>query len=122
MAPDGLVPVVLLAEDGHRSSDATAPVQEIDLPITSRMLGVDLDGTGRVLPAHVGCLVDPDGSRRTQTDRLDDHRDDQSASDKESDGKATGLPLRRAAVAWEPACDLGGGQRGQITVYTPAAF
>jgi len=30
MAPEGLVPVVLLAEDGRRSSDATAPVQESD--------------------------------------------------------------------------------------------
>jgi hypothetical protein len=28
------------------------------------MLGVDLDGSRRIWPAHVGCLVGPDGSRR----------------------------------------------------------
>jgi hypothetical protein len=55
-----------------------------DLPITSRMLRVDLDGSRRIEPAHVGWPVGPDGSRRIQTDRLDD----QSASDEESDGKA----------------------------------
>ena len=53
------------------------------------MLGVDLDGTGRVLPAHVGCLVDPDGSRRTQKDRLDDQTDDQVPTDRKPDGKAS---------------------------------
>jgi hypothetical protein len=53
------------------------------------MLGVDLDGTRRIWPAHVGCAVDPDGSRPIQTDRLDDHRDDQSASDTRSDAKAS---------------------------------
>src|SRR5215213_8846999 len=31
----------------------------------------------------------PDGSRRIQKDRLDDHRDDQSASDTTSDAKAS---------------------------------
>ena len=51
-----------------------------NLPFTRRMLGVDLDGSRRIEPAHVGCLVGPDGSRRMQKDRLDDHRDDQSAS------------------------------------------
>ena len=45
-------------------------------PITRRMLGVDLDG-----------------SRRIQTDRLDDHRDDQGASDAESDAKASNSPV-----------------------------
>ena len=35
-----------------------------DLPITRRMLGVDLVGSRRISPAHVGCLVGPDGSRR----------------------------------------------------------
>jgi hypothetical protein len=44
-----------------------------DLPITSRMLGVELDGTRRIVAAHVGWLVDLDGSRRRQTERLDDH-------------------------------------------------
>jgi len=53
------------------------------------MLGVDLDGSRRIEPAHVGWPVGLDGSRRIQTDRLDDHRDDQGASDRKSDGKAS---------------------------------
>jgi hypothetical protein len=61
---------------GHCSSER---------PITSRMFGVDLDGSRRIEPAHVGCAVGPDGSRRIQTDRLDDQMDDQGASDRESD-------------------------------------
>jgi hypothetical protein len=56
------------------------------------MLGVDLDGSRRIEAAHVGCLVGSDGSRRIQTDRLDDHRHDQGASDRTSDGKASGDP------------------------------
>jgi uncharacterized glyoxalase superfamily protein PhnB len=40
--------------------------------ITRRMLGVDLVGSRRIQPAHVECLVGPDGSRRIQKDRLDD--------------------------------------------------
>jgi hypothetical protein len=30
------------------------------------MLGVELDGSSRIWPAHVGCLVDPVGSRRSR--------------------------------------------------------
>jgi len=37
-----------------------------DLPITRRMLGVELVGSRRIWPAHVECLVGPDGSRRIQ--------------------------------------------------------
>jgi hypothetical protein len=33
-----------------------------DVPITRRMLGVDLDGSRRIEPAHVACAVGPDGS------------------------------------------------------------
>jgi hypothetical protein len=59
------------------------------------MLGVGLDGSRRIQPAHVGWPFGPDGSRRIQKDRLDDHRDDQSASDTKSDGKASkGLQRR----------------------------
>jgi hypothetical protein len=50
------------------------------------MLGVDPLGSRRIEAAHVACLVDPDGSRRIQKDRLDEHWDDQSASDTRSDG------------------------------------
>jgi hypothetical protein len=58
--------------------------------IRSLVLYVDLVGSRWIEPAHVGWLVGPDGSRRIQTDRLDDQRDDQSASDRELDGKASG--------------------------------
>src|SRR4029450_13088932 len=54
------------------------------------MLGVDLVGSRWIEAAHVGWLVGPDGSSRIQRDRLDDQSDDQSASDKESDGKVSG--------------------------------
>jgi hypothetical protein len=53
------------------------------------MFGVDLVGSRRIWPAHVGQRVGPDGSRRIQKDRLDDQTDDQSASDTESDAKAS---------------------------------
>jgi hypothetical protein len=56
-----------------------------DLPITSRMLGIELDGTRRIVAAHVGWLVDLDGYRRRQTERLDD----QVPSETESDGTPT---------------------------------
>jgi hypothetical protein len=59
---------------------ARGRIRTDDLPITSRMLGVDLDGSRRIWPAHVGWLVDPDDSRWIQTDRLDDQRDDQEPS------------------------------------------
>ena len=45
------------------------------------MLGVGLDGFRRIVPAHVGCRFDLVGSRRMQSDRLDDQRDDQGAFD-----------------------------------------
>jgi hypothetical protein len=32
------------------------------------MIGVDLVGSRRIEPAHVGCLVSPDGSRRLQSE------------------------------------------------------
>src|ERR671912_392442 len=49
------------------------------------MLGVDLVGSRRIWPAQVGWLVGLDGSRRIQTDRVDDH----GASDRKPDGKAS---------------------------------
>jgi len=68
---------------------ARGRIRTDDLPITRRMLGVDLDGSRRIQPAHVGRLVDPDGLRRLQKDRLDDQTDDQVPSDTKSDGKAS---------------------------------
>jgi pyridoxamine 5'-phosphate oxidase family protein len=57
--------------------------------LCSLVLRVDLVGSRRIWPAQVGCVVDPDGSRSNASDRRDDHRDDQSASDRMSDGKAS---------------------------------
>jgi len=39
------------------------------------------NGCRRIWPAYVACVVGPDGSRRLQKDRLEDHRDDQGTSD-----------------------------------------
>src|SRR5918996_5902803 len=46
--------------------------------IRSLVLCVDLVGSRPIWPAHVECLVDPDGSRPVPSDRLDDQRDDQA--------------------------------------------
>jgi hypothetical protein len=48
-------------------------------------------------PAHVGCLVGSDGSRSIQTDRLDD----QGASDRKSDAKAS--HTRSAVYLFQPS-------------------
>jgi single stranded DNA-binding protein len=66
--------------------------QTLDLPITRRTLAINLDGPRRIQPAHVGCLVGPDGSRRVQTDRLDDQMNDQGASDKNRMARQAGDP------------------------------
>jgi hypothetical protein len=81
---------------------ARGGIRTLDLPITSRMLSVGLDGSRRIEPAHVGCAVGLDGSRQMQKDRLDDHRDDQSASDKESDAYRRRPPLtgQLCSLAW----------------------
>jgi hypothetical protein len=59
------------------------------------MLGVDLDGSRRIEPAHVACAVGSDGSRRIQKDRLDDQMDDQGAFDGKSDAAPRPLHVRR---------------------------
>jgi hypothetical protein len=50
------------------------PARPPDRQIRSLVLRVDLDGSRRKWPAHVGCLVDPEGSRTIPSDRLDDQR------------------------------------------------
>jgi hypothetical protein len=55
------------------------PARPADRQIRSLMLSVGLVGSRRIWPAHLGCLVGPDGSRRIQSDRLDDQTDDQAA-------------------------------------------
>jgi hypothetical protein len=49
-----------------------------DHQIRSLVLSVRLVGSRRIWPAQVGCLVDPVGSRRVPSDRLDDQPDDQA--------------------------------------------
>jgi hypothetical protein len=44
--------------------------------IRSLVLSVDLVGSRRIWPAHVGGVVDLVGYRRNQSDRLDDQADD----------------------------------------------
>jgi hypothetical protein len=47
--------------------------------IRSLVLYVDLAGSRPIWPAHVGWVVDPVGSRRILSDRLDDQTDDQAS-------------------------------------------
>jgi hypothetical protein len=47
--------------------------------IHSLVLCVGLVGSRPIWPAHVGCLVDLEGSRRVPLDRLDDQPDDQAS-------------------------------------------
>jgi hypothetical protein len=72
------------------------------------------------------CLVGPDGSRRTQSDRLDDQRDDQGPSDTRSDGKAScfldgsksrlgGLPHGGSRVRPSVPTDGSGCRRANVT-------
>jgi hypothetical protein len=65
--------------------------------------GVDLDGSRQIEPAHVACVVGPDGSRRIQKDRVDDQRDDQGASDGKADSKASFLSGLRHRLALRPS-------------------
>jgi hypothetical protein len=50
----------------HRGSDlqfwSPGRIRTGDLPTMSRILGVKLDGAGRIEPAQVGCLVAPEDS------------------------------------------------------------
>src|SRR5215217_7914105 len=64
-------------------------IRTLDLPITRRMLGVDLDGSRRIEPAHVGRLVGPDGYRRIVWDDQGGIRQNRMA--------------RQAALGWAEA-------------------
>src|SRR5918994_3165797 len=57
-----------------RAGGGSAPNRQI----RSLVLCVDLVGSRRIWPAHVGRVVDPDGSSRVPLDRVDDQPDDQA--------------------------------------------
>jgi len=87
---------------------ARGGIRTLALPIRDGCSASIWTGSRRIWAAHVECLVGPDGSRRIQTDRLDDHRDDQGASDRTSDaiprgGTDENLPgssCRPLAAGW----------------------
>jgi hypothetical protein len=60
------------------SGGLSAPLPPETHQIRSLVFRVDLVGSRRIWPAHVGCLVDLDGSRTVPSDRLDDQTDDQA--------------------------------------------
>jgi hypothetical protein len=106
------------------STDSPArPKKAIDRQIRSLVLCVDLVGSRPIWPAQVGCVVDPDGSRRNQADRLDDQarqfdepaRVEQTIQrlmlyPQNTQGSATPLPRPRSApVAPDGAVQVAGG-------------
>jgi hypothetical protein len=56
------------------SSSAPRGIRTFNRQIRSLVLCVDLVGSRRIWPAHVGWVVGPDGSRPVPSDRLDDQR------------------------------------------------
>jgi hypothetical protein len=74
------------------------------------VLCVDLVGSSRIWPAHVGCLVDPVGSRRIPSDRLDDQTDDQASQATQS-ADSGGAPDSVSGVSstrgfWQLRCGI----------------
>jgi hypothetical protein len=65
--------------------------------IRSLVLRVDLVGSKRIWAAQVRCPVDPDGSRRSLLDRLDDQADDQVPS-RRQDHEGCGRYQRRRCM------------------------
>jgi hypothetical protein len=78
---------LLYCSDGS-SDGLSAPLPPETHQIRSLVLSVDLVGSRRIGPAHVGRVVDPDRSRRIPSDCLDDQTDDQ-ARKTASSGDAT---------------------------------
>jgi hypothetical protein len=64
------------ASSGGRPASGSSDRQ--DRQIRSLVLRVDPVRSRRIWPAHVGRLVDPDGSRPVPSDRPDDQTDDQA--------------------------------------------
>ena len=74
-----------------------------DLPITRRMLGVELVGSRRIWPAHVGCLVGPDapdGSNRFVWMIKAHPTERRMRSERGTDEKLPGSSCRPVAAGW----------------------
>jgi hypothetical protein len=86
-----------------------------DRQIRSLVLYVGLDGPRRIWPAHVGRVVDPDGTRPVPSDHLDDQTDDQARDDEPAPlgcgGPGAGRFRRRGGG--RPAGQLGAQVGGQ---------
>src|SRR5215218_352905 len=80
--------------------------------IRSLVLCVDLVGSRRIWPAHVGWVVDLVGSRRVPSDRLDDQTDDQAAGGAETSATQT------TATTVELAPDIPSGDAWWIATRT----
>src|SRR4029453_6506823 len=81
-----------------------------------------------IWPAHVVCAVGPDGFRRIQRDRLDDHWDEKSASDRNQMARqavlgltslAHGRHLRQGHVLWRFGATLARHDHLIITLLVP---
>jgi hypothetical protein len=101
-----------LAHPRHRRGEDSNPNRQI----CSLVLRVDLVGSRRICPAHVGSLVDRIGSRRNPSDRLDDQADDQASQaarrTESPDGArtidarcsgASGIAAHLGLRRWDPA-------------------
>src|SRR5829696_6524087 len=62
----------------RHQSTRVQPNSSTNRQIRSPVLSVDLDGSRRIWPAHVGWVVDLVGSSTVPSDRLDDQTDDQA--------------------------------------------
>jgi hypothetical protein len=81
------------------SGDGGAPrgIRTPNRQIRSLVISVDLVGSRRIWAAHVGCFVDPGGSRRLPLDRLDDQTDDQAREEAQA---AVSLAPSGPATSW----------------------
>jgi hypothetical protein len=75
------------------------PARPADRQIRSLVLGVDLVGSRRIEPAHVGWVVDLDGSRRVLSDRLDDQAGQARSTSRSRGGAHLGIRPGAAGMA-----------------------
>jgi hypothetical protein len=75
---DTSITLASVARAGHPPGGTRVRRSGCQAHIRRLVLCVGLVGSRRICAGQVGCLVDPDGSRRLQSDRLDDQPDDQA--------------------------------------------